>query len=147
MQILFHFTTPKHKKYFWGTLTDLTIITARYIYLQGQKFLVNSCFMIRQYAWLTLKRHRSAKACRMGVPRPDEFPRMNIKLADELKLGPREWSILLYLISQFGMDTYLKQFINAYRYVCWMKSTSIDGLYGPYIRPWNPLQFFEGIHF
>ena len=34
------------------------------------------------------------------------------------------------------VDTYLKNFINAYRCVCWMKSTSIDGLDGPYICPW-----------
>ena len=36
----------------------------------------------------------------------------------------------------FPMGTYLKHFINAYRCVCWMKSTSIDGLDVPYIRPW-----------
>ena len=35
--------------------------------------------------------------------------------------------------------TYLKYFINAYRCVCWIKSTSIDGLDGPYIRPWRML--------
>ena len=32
---------------------------------------------------------------------PDEFPRMRFKLADDLKLRPREWSILRYLLSQF----------------------------------------------
>ena len=36
-------------------------------------------------------------------------------------------------------DTYLKHFINAYRCVCWMKSTSIDGLDVLYIRPWRML--------
>ena len=41
------------------------------------------------------------------------------------------------------MDTYLKHFINTYRCVCWMKSTSIDGLDRPYIRPW--LVFYLGI--
>ena len=36
----------------------------------------------------------------------------------------------------FPMGTCLKHFINTYRCVCWMKSTSIDGLDVPYIRPW-----------
>ena len=55
---------------------------------------------------------------------------MRFKLADDLKLRP----ILRYLLSQF--ITCLKHFINTYRCVCWMKSTSIDGLDVPYIRPW-----------
>ena len=33
----------------------------------------------------------------------------------------------------FPMGTCLKHFINTYRCVCWMKSTSIDGLDVPYI--------------
>ena len=36
----------------------------------------------------------------------------------------------------FPMGTCLKHFINTYHCVCWMKSTSIDGLDVPYIRPW-----------
>ena len=36
----------------------------------------------------------------------------------------------------FPMGTYLKHFIKAYLCLCWMKSTSIDGLDVPYIRPW-----------
>ena len=33
------------------------------------------------------------------------------------------------------MDTYLKHFINAYRCIFWIKSTSIDRLDVPYMRP------------
>ena len=58
------------------------------------------------------------------------------------------------------MNTYLKHFVKAYNCVCWMKSTSIDGLDVPYIRPWLwlplllnkdceakglPLEFFDSL--
>ena len=43
----------------------------------------------------------------------------------------------------FPMSTCLKQFINTYRYVCWMKSTPIDGLDVPYIRPWKECDILE----
>ena len=48
----------------------------------------------------------------------------------------RSFDIYYY---NFPMGTYLKHFINAYRCVCWMKSTSIDGLDVLYIRPWRML--------
>ena len=41
---------------------------------------------------------------------PDEFPRMRIKLADDLKLRPGEWSILRYLLSQFPNEHLFEAF-------------------------------------
>ena len=49
----------------------------------------------------------------------------------------RSFDIYYY---NFPMGTYLKYFINVYRCVCWMKSTSIDGLDVPYIRPCHSMR-------
>ena len=63
---------------------------------------------------------------------------MRIKLTDDLKRRPREWSILRYLLSQFPNghfmkhEALMKHFLDAYRCVCWMKRMSIDGLDRPY---------------
>ena len=68
---------------------------------------------------------------------PDEFPQMLFKLADDLKLDRgNDRSFDIYYHS-FRMGTCLKHFINTYHCVCWMKSTSIDRLDVPYVRPWS----------
>ena len=56
----------------------------------------------------------------------------------------RSFDIYYY---NFPMGTYLKHFINVYRCVYWMKSTSFDGLDVPYIRPWLLNKYSRLQHF
>ena len=72
---------------------------------------------------------------------PDEFPRMCFKLADGLKLRPRKWSILRYLLSQFP---------NGHLFEVFYKHISLCLLNEKYVnwRTWRtlypPLKYFIG---
>ena len=61
---------------------------------------------------------------------PDEFSRMCFKLADELKLRPREWSILRYLLSQFLNGHLFEAFYKRIS-LCLLKQQLTDLTYPP----------------